>query len=843
MLWKHQQKFHCLTVIKRLFFFLFLLCCCSLIAQVNQEKVSLVEALHHLEKQFSYHFNYAPKTIEGVLVSKPPENISFQQAVAYLESQTSFKFTILPNKFVSITNNKTFLLCGYIKDSETKMPVVSASIQSAASSIITDKNGYFETEVASENEMITIRHLGFKTLRNTFHFFKNDTCSDIELIIQTETLPQVIITNYIAEGISKLSDGTFQINFSNFNILPGLIEPDVLQTILALPGIQSINETVSNINIRGGSHDENLILWDGIKMYQAGHFFGLISVFNPQITNKVSLQKNGTRVDYSDGVSGTISMNTNDNVNAMFKGSVGMNFVNLDVFTDIPLSNKSSIQVAARNGLKDFLKTPTYKAYFDRILQDTEVNTNTARNIEFDFNDISLRWLYEINDKNLIRVNFITIRNELEFNETAMINSIPESRKSILTQNSLAGGLYYEKIWSDNFRSEIQFYETDYKLKGSNANIEENQRFRQENKVSETGTKLNTFYTINDKLTILNGYEFIETQIVNFEDVDNPVYSLYVGEVLRKHGLYSQLNYSSKNNSTNLNIGIRANYIGKFDKFIPEPRISFNQKIKEYLNLEILGEFKHQTTSQIINFQNDFLGVEERRWQLSNNENIPVITSKQISLGLQYHKKGWLINAEGYYKKVDGITTQSQGFQNQYLLARTDGNYQVTGLDFLIKKQFNSLNTWLSYSFANNHYIFKALQNASFPNNFDIVNSITFGSSYSINNFNISAGINWHSGKPTTNPVIGNEIVNDAINYEPANNSRLSDYFRLDFSTTYSFNISNNTKADVGLSILNVSNHNNYINNYFRINNAGLVEEVLKSSLKFTPNISFRVSF
>ena len=80
--------------------------------------------------------------------------------------------------------------------------------------------------------------------------------------------------------------------------------------------------------------------------------------------------------------------------------------------------------------------------------------------------------------------------------------SIPlqESRKSVLTQNSFAGGFYYEKIWNDNLRSELQIYETDYKLKGSNANIEENQRFLQENKVSETGAKLITFYKINDKI-------------------------------------------------------------------------------------------------------------------------------------------------------------------------------------------------------------------------------------------------------------------------------------------------------------------------------------------------------
>jgi hypothetical protein len=57
---------------------------------------------------------------------------------------------------------------------------------------------------------------------------------------------------------------------------------------------------------------------------------------------------------------------------------------------------------------------------------------------------------------------------------------------------------------------------------------------------------------------------------------------------------------------------------------------------------EVLGEFKHQNTSQIINFQNDFLGIEKRRWQLTNDQDIPIIRSKQISSGLNFSKAGWL---------------------------------------------------------------------------------------------------------------------------------------------------------------------------------------------------------
>src|SRR5690606_34746020 len=167
-------------------------------------------------------------------------------------------------------------------------------------------------------------------------------------------------------------------------------------------------------------------------------------------------------------------------------------------------------------------------------------------------------------------------------------------------------------------------------------------------------------------------------------------------------------------------------------------------------NFEILGEFKHQTTSQIINFQNDFLGIEKRRWQLSNTDDIPIMMSKQISSGLTFNNKGWLVSAEGYYKTVDGITSQSQGFQNQYQFTTTSGSYDVYGIDVLLRKNIKAFNAWLSYAFMDNMYEFPDLAEPQFPSNYDITHAVTFGTSYSTKKLKVSAGLSWHTGKPIT---------------------------------------------------------------------------------------------
>ncbi|MEO1031143.1 MAG: TonB-dependent receptor plug domain-containing protein [Bacteroidota bacterium] len=664
--------------------------------------------------------------------------------------------------------------------------------------------------------------------------------------ISLQQLSEVMVSGYIVKGINKLSNGSFEIDVSDFDILPGLIDTDVLQAVQAFPGIQSINETVSNINIRGGSHDQNLILWDNIKMYQSGHFFGLISMFNPQITQRVSLTKNGSATEFTDGVSGTISMETEKDINKTFKGNIGLDFIDANGFVDVPIGEKSSLQVAARTSISDFTETPTYNNFFERISQDTEVESNTMSIVNsdkaFDFYDASLRWIYQINDNEELRVNFINVANELVFNESTTANAFEDSRESSLTQNSIAGAIAYSRIWSDKWQTIFEGYETDYKLKSINANILDAQRFLQENKVSETSLKLKTNYRINSRLQLLSGYHFVETEVTNLDDVDVPRFRLLVSEVVRTHGVFSQISYRSKDRNTTMSSGLRYNYIDKFSKHLLEPRLSFYHKFLDYFSLEVLGEFKHQNTSQVINFQNDFLGIEKRRWQLSNDSDIPVIRSRQASMGLSYNKSGWLISAEGYYKKIKGITTQSQGFQNQYEFARTSGSNEVKGIDFIIRKRLKNFNSWLSYSYMNSDYAFEDLPETSFPSNFDITHAMTFGINYTSDRLKISTGLNWNSGRPITRPVEGNDIVDGDINYEATNASQLKDYFRVDISALYDFKIGAKTNANVGLSVWNLLDRDNVINSFYRINNA-MVTEVEQGSLGVTPNMVFRVNF
>ncbi len=828
---------------KRLWFVLLLLACFS---AYSQERQPLTEIISGLQEKYNVQFNYAEDLINNIYLLPPSTNSSLDTSLFYLENNTGLLFTKMNDNLILIKQKEAVFLCGYLKDIDNQNPLVFATIQSAENYEVTDENGFFQLKIESEFEKINIRFLGYKTITKSYKEFAKKNCADIYMLPNFQSLSEVLLSNYITPGINKINDGSFVIDFSHFGILPGVIDNDVLQAVQAFPGIQSINETVSDINIRGGTHDQNLILWDGIKMYQSGHFFGLISIYNPQITQKVSLHKNGTDATYTDGVSGTIAMQTSDSLNNKFNASIGLNLIDANVFADIPIGQKSSLQVAGRKSISDFIKTPTYNEFFERISQNTEVQSNigsaTNSDKKFDFYDTSLRWIYKISDKDELRLNFINVSNELQFNENAGMGNEQVSRESSLSQNSIAGAVYYNRIWNSHLQTSFESYETDYKLKAINANVLESQRFKQENVVSETSLKLKMEYQFNEKYQLLSGYHFVETEVTNLDDVDLPLFRSLVSEVVRTHSVFSQIGYKSINNRTIVNTGVRFNYIEKLNKQIWEPRLSFTQRFFENFTFEVLGEFKNQNTSQIINFQNDFLGIEKRRWQLSNNEDIPIIKSKQISTGINFSKKGWLVSAEGYYKNVAGITAQSQGFQNQYEFVKASGSYDVKGLDVLLRKNISNLNFWLSYSYMDNKYTFKKLEAGSFPSNLDIEHAIKVGTSYTAKNLKISTGFNWHTGKPITSPIAGNEITNNEINYAGTNNKNLKDYMRMDISALYNFKFNQKVKGEFGASVWNILDKENEINSFYQLDNE-MVVETHQRSLGITPNAVLRIYF
>src|SRR5690606_30024629 len=219
----------------------------------------------------------------------PQKSLLIGEKLSYIRTQTGLSFK-QSGKYISIYKpvSEEFI-CGYIVDEYT-VPIEGTTIRytSQNEQVETDKDGYFKI-VRNKNDLIEISHPAYEPITLTVNSFKDDCRTIILKLIFTTTLEEIVAERYLTTGISKKDDGSFVIKPKKFGILPGLIEPDVLQTMQQLPGISSIDETVSNINVRGGTHDQNLFLWNGIRLFQTGHFFGLISGFNPNLPHQIKI--------------------------------------------------------------------------------------------------------------------------------------------------------------------------------------------------------------------------------------------------------------------------------------------------------------------------------------------------------------------------------------------------------------------------------------------------------------------------------------------------------------------------------------------------------------------------
>ncbi len=823
-------------------------------AQKATDKIPLTAIISSIEQQFDVKFSYAVEDVAGISIEKPLATLTLKETIDYLNSKVLLNFKALDNRYVTVSVlNKTIPVCGTVISEELKTPLAGTTIRIGNTITTTNKNGFFTIPTVPITETISISYLGYETKQYTANqlFSTSENCKKLFLKTSNEELNQVLINVYLTPGLQKYLDGSTVLNTKKFGILPGLIEPDVLQSIQALPGVESTNESIANINVRGGTNDQNLMIWDNIKMYHSGHFFGLISAYNPNTTNKVIVTKNGTSAEYSDGVSSTINMFTNDKVNPTFSGGAGINGINTDTFLTIPLAKNLEIDISGRRSVTDLFGTPTFTNYYKRSFQDSEINADNNQNnttSDFYFYDYTAKILFDLNEKHQFRANLIAINNELDYAEYNSNGSNSENKASTLSQKNIGYGGNWKAQWNPKFGTNLISYFSKYNIDATDLRIETDQRQTEANEVLETGLKLNAHYNATQYFNLLAGYEFNETGMLNQTTVSAPSYSSTKKDVLDKHGLFAEGEYHK--NNTYFRVGVRLNYFQKFEEILVEPRINIRQQLSSEFALKLEGEFKNQTATQIIDFEDDFLGVEKRRWVLVNNESIPIATSKQGSFGMEFNKNKLNVDLTGFYKIVDGITASNQGFYNNFQYKKAYGSYTAKGIEFLANRTSGQFSTWVSYTFSINDYQFDSFTPSEFPNNTDIRHSTSFGINYDINsNFKVSLGGIWRNGQPYTIPLEGNETVQNGnttmVNYDSPNSQNLDAFMRLDASLSYNFNFTTGIKGILRAGIINITDQDNVINRYYKVDpsDSKNTVQVNNKSLGMTPNVSFRVNF
>lgn len=682
-------------------------------------------------------------------------------------------------------------------------------------------------------------------------------------------LNEIQVTNYITSGINKKKNGSISILPKEIGVLPGLTEPDVLESLKIIPGVLSPNETAADMYVRGGTPSQNLVLWDGIKMYYSGHFFGMISAFNPYTTKEVTLSKSGTEARYGDRVSGVIDIKSTENIPEKTTGTFGINMTHADAFINFPLSDKTALLLSARSSFSNILKTFTFNNISTRVFQTFNSNQESTidntekfdRDNKFNFLDYSAKFIYKPSENEFLYISFINTKNKLynNFNIPKLINNYHDK----LNVKNTGLGINWEKKTKKN---------TTHKIKGyfSNFNLAYQAKYgflanyilfnsTKDNYVKDFGISYNTQYAVNAKTNFLWGYDYSYTETnyaLNFSYDIGESESLSTKKdigISNTHSVFGE--YIYYDNDWNINFGARFNYFSKINKLAVEPRFYFEKKVHKNLSLKASFEQKHQALSKIIEFQTFILGfdLDNQIWVQANNDDIPLQKSTQFSTGIFFNKNHWKIDVEPYFKKVKGITSQTSGYNDQ-TNDFSSGEGKVWGIDVLVNKRFNNYRTWINYSYTNNKFKFLDIENKYFPANHDITNYFSWSHAYKLNNYEFSLGWIYRTGTPYTKIKFQNNDNSSAEVYldtENMNANRVPNYHRLDASMTYSFSFSEKWNGRLGFSVINIYNRKNVLSRNFKVipvTNSDeeieyQLEQVDKISLGITPNIVFRVSF
>ena len=855
--------------LKQLVFLLFVFCGTLTIQSQKQQykNAPLKKVLLALEKKYSIKFSFQDKILEKKNVSVNLKDSSFDEVLQNIQSETALFFQKVTKRYIIIsekTSGNKYAACGYIVDIITEKPLIGSIITTTNNLLgtTTDNNGYFQLKGITEKDSLNISLVGYRSTVKPVTEFLKTPCVIIDLKEETSWLDEVLINSYLTDGVTKKTDGSITMSPKKLGILPGLTEPDVLQSIQLLPGINSPNETASGLHIRGGTPDQNLILFDGIKMYNSAHFFGMISAFNPYITKKVKVFRNGASAEYGNHISGVIDIETDDSVAKRVSGGFGSNLTHSDIYLKIPLSEKISFSISGRRSFTDFINTTTFNKFSKKVFQNTIVSRNSEadntffeNNTKFYFSDVNGKLIYQATEKDKLTFNYLYVRNKLNYQFNSKDNTY-KTKDFLEIKNTGFRGKWKHR-WNENWQQNTSFYLSNYNYSYSydglfNFNSIFKQAASKDNLIEDFGFKHVIENKINNASKFSFGYEFLNNKINynlnrSYSNTPQNNYSVAKNNQNNTHAFFSEYVYQKENKSA-LHLGVRANHFSLTKKSFFAPRIYGQIELFQDILVKSSIEFKQQNTSQLIEFDTLDFGLENQVWILADDDEIPILKSNQITFGFVYQKQNWTIDIDFYRKKIEGLTSFTKGFSSVNF-SNSNGNSLSKGIDVLIKKKWNNYNSWVSYSFSNTDYTFKDLNKGeSFAGNFDSRHNFLWTHNLRSGGFNFSLGLNFRSGIPYT-PSIGLDVNKEVI-YGEINSKRLPNYSKLDFSTTYSFSLnkSKTWKGKLGLSLLNLFNKKNilkrsYESSYDDVIQTNVLREINNVSLGFTPNLVFRVDF
>lgn len=736
---------------------------------VTLTNATIAQFSEALRQQTGYFIYYNEKQFDTVRINVNVSNGTLSSALQEALASTDFFFAVDHNKRVFITRSQPLY---------TSLGVARSKIVKRPPRVLSSRDSVERSAFAGV--------AGVKTLES--------------------------VTISAALNVKSTAMGVQSIDIKTIRQVPALFgEADVLRVVMATPGVKTVGEASTGLNVRGGSTDQNLILFNDATIYNPAHFFGMFSSFNPDLVKEVNLYKSSIPPRYGGRLSSVLDIEGREGNKSNITGSAGIGFLTGRITVEGPVvKDKTSFLLGVRSTYADWLLKLLPKEYENSTAGFYDVNLTLAHTIDknnelsatgyfskdrftlnndttygYENKSVSLKWR-----RNFKKMNMTVTggADDYFYNTSASFNPVNAYKLSfnITQQYMRAHFIYYL-----NNRNTVDFgiNTLRYGLKPGTLSPYNQASYVQEDIISreqalESALYINDKYDVSGDLSIEGGLRF-------------SVYN-YLGP--KELNMYAAGKPKTEDNV----VGINKYGSGSFIKTYggPEMRLSmrylFGDQYSVKAGFNTQRQYIHMLSNTTVMAPTDI-------WKLSDPHIRPQLGT-QYSLGVYKNlvKSTVEMSVEVYYKKIKDYLDYKSGAQlimNHHIetdVINTKG--EAYGAEVLIKKLSGKLNGWLSYTYSRiklrqDDALAGEMINGGKPYKaaYDKPHDVTFIGNYRINKrLSFSLNATYSTGRPITVPT-GRYYYSGGFRtlYGPRNGHRIPDYFRTDFSV----NIDGNHKV------------------------------------------------
>lgn len=763
----------------------------------------------------------------------------------------------------------TAVLAGYVRDQKSGEPVAGASIylENGKAGAITDAFGFYSITLPRGRHILRISSTGMKATKREILLY-NDGRLLIEMKEDIPTLKTVTVVAERNSNVKRMQMGVERLTIKTIKSVPVLMgEPDVLKVLLTLPGVTSVGEASSGFNVRGGSTDQNLILFNDATIYNPSHVFGFFSSFNPDVIKSAELYKGSIPERFGGRISSVLDITTREGNAKKWSGSAGIGLLTSKIMLEGPIKkDKTTLLLGART---------TYSDWILKRLPGKEYRNSSAS-----FYDTDLHLTHTFNNKNSLYITGYLSSDQFRLNNDTTFRY--GNRNAVIK---------WKHIFSNKFNmtwtAGADHY--GYGVTGDEKTI---RSFKLRFNLDQFHFRTDFNWAAGNDHQINFGAQSIRYQIAPGTYQPNGNSSLVVSEKLeREQARESALYFGDRiqiNSNLSVNAGIRYSfyqYLGpkKVYTYIdglprdestridsssypsgkpiqtyhgPEFRISLRYSIGDNASIK-LG---YNTLRQYLHLLSNTTSISPTDiWKLSD----PFIKpqkGEQISIGWYQNAKDnkWEFSMEWYYKRMKNYLDYKSGAEvvmNPSIetdVVNTRG--KSYGVELMLRKPGGKLNGWFSYTWSrvllqqdDSLSLQRINQGAYYPANFDKPHAVNLVANYKFSHrYSISANAQYSTGRPITLPIaVFNLAGAQRVFYSQRNQYRIPDYFRADLA----FNIEGNhrvkqkTHNSWSIGVYNLTGRKNPYSVYFVEENGQIKGYKLSVIGAIIPYITFNIRF